>query len=303
MAKGIIELILTIPGSSQEHKIEVNYFTFAGGEVQVTLPDYSYVDAEIITIRANIESSDDVMALIMTKDALDRRVSKYTKVYLIMKYLPYSRQDRVCAPRQAFSLKAFARLIDNLFFERILTWDVHSGVAQEVFKTPLDVIHLPELFNMIGFDIFQYDYLISPDKGAMLKVANLGARFSFETGKVISASKVRDPVTGDITETKTPYVEDAGAYKALVVDDICDGGRTFIELSKSFVKDKVIWGQLDLFVTHGIFSKGLHVLLEHYSNIYSTNSLLKPTDYDNFENFKVFTPQGELYENIVCPSS
>jgi len=54
----------------------------------------------------------------------------------------------------------------------------------------------------------------------------------------------------------------------LVVDDICDGGRTFTELSKTLSMPK----KLELFVTHGIFSKGVKELTEAYDHIYTTNS-------------------------------
>jgi ribose-phosphate pyrophosphokinase len=43
----------------------------------------------------------------------------------------------------------------------------------------------------------------------------------------------------------------------MICDDIADGGKTFIELAKSLngiVKD------INLYVSHGIFSKGLKVL-------------------------------------------
>jgi phosphoribosylpyrophosphate synthetase len=43
----------------------------------------------------------------------------------------------------------------------------------------------------------------------------------------------------------------------VVIDDICDGGTTFIELAKILPKAK-----LYLFTTYGIYSKGMDVLLD-----------------------------------------
>ena len=52
----------------------------------------------------------------------------------------------------------------------------------------------------------------------------------------------------------------------LIVDDICDGGRTFLEAAKILKEETT--GKLFLYVTHGIFSKGIDELLEHYEHIY-----------------------------------
>ena len=43
-----------------------------------------------------------------------------------------------------------------------------------------------------------------------------------------------------------------------MIDDICDGGRTFIECAKLLKAAGV--GSMALYVSHGIFSKGLDPL-------------------------------------------
>ena len=56
----------------------------------------------------------------------------------------------------------------------------------------------------------------------------------------------------------------------LVLDDICDGGRTFIELAKA---TSGIQFDLQLAVTHGIFSKGREELNKYYSKIHVLNNM------------------------------
>jgi ribose-phosphate pyrophosphokinase len=59
----------------------------------------------------------------------------------------------------------------------------------------------------------------------------------------------------------------------IIVDDICDGGRTFIELAKVLKSNKV--KNITLFVTHGIFSKGVDALFENgIDNIITTDTRL-----------------------------
>ncbi|KAG1390037.1 hypothetical protein G6F58_013116 [Rhizopus delemar] len=93
--------------------------------------------------------------------------------------------------------------------------------------------------------------LMAPDAGARKRVQALAKKLG--VADVRFAEKVRDPQTGRITEPRVP--DDIPAQPVLVVDDICDGGRTFLELAAA-LRDKTRQ-PLYLYVTHGLFSKGL----------------------------------------------
>ena len=80
-------------------------------------------------------------------------------------------------------------------------------------------------------------------------------------------------VTGNITHTSVEKIK-VNKPRFIILDDICDGGRTFIELAKELRK---VYGEcyIALVVTHGIFSKGLDVILEHLDDVYATINLHK----------------------------
>jgi ribose-phosphate pyrophosphokinase len=61
----------------------------------------------------------------------------------------------------------------------------------------------------------------------------------------------------------------------LILDDICDGGRTFSELAKQLQVQHA--GDIYLYVTHGIFSQGLAALKPHFKHVYCYHTML-PTD-------------------------
>ena len=88
---------------------------------------------------------------------------------------------------------------------------------------------------------------------------------------MVTASKVRDIVSGNIVRTELPTMDLTDIEHIIIIDDICDGGRTFIELAKEIKKqtDKPIY----LIVTHGIFSAGLEQLTDVIDGIFSTNSV------------------------------
>lgn len=78
---------------------------------------------------------------------------------------------------------------------------------------------------------------------------------------------------------------DFSGYDCLVVvDDICDGGRTFVELAKA-IREAGYTKELRLCVTHGIFSAGLQPL-ECYDKIYAAYSRLDTELIDQFNTRK-----------------
>ena len=68
--------------------------------------------------------------------------------------------------------------------------------------------------------------------------------------------KQRDPATGKISQTKV-LSDDLSGRCAVITDDICDGGYTFIKIAEQLQAKNV--ERIVLFATHGIFSKGLDV--------------------------------------------
>ena len=59
--------------------------------------------------------------------------------------------------------------------------------------------------------------------------------------------------------------------KFIIIDDICDGGRTFIGIAEA-IKEQVQNPEIYLLVTHGIFSAGYNQLMNYFDKIYTTNS-------------------------------
>ena len=67
----------------------------------------------------------------------------------------------------------------------------------------------------------------------------------------------------------------------VICDDICDGGRTFIEIAKAIrnIRPEEVFGDnIYLVVTHSIFSAGFEELEKWFTGIYTTNSV---KDIDN----------------------
>ena len=248
-------------------KVQVRQFTFPGGEIGVDINFSGDFHSENLVkkiwVDARLQNANDVMALVMTVDALKRAYPMVQYMGLYMPYVPYARQDRVCNPGESLSIAAFAKLINSLGFDLVNILDPHSPVTSAL----LDNCFAEDQYSVFHdiYDSFREVYIVAPDAGATKKCEEFAKRVG--AAGVITCSKTRELSTGKITGLSCEA--DVTGLKLLVLDDICDGGRTFIELAQLFgSKPKV----LDLAVTHGIFSKGFEVVGAHYNHVYTTDS-------------------------------
>lgn len=208
-----------------------------------------------VEIVVNPISSDDVMKIFLANDALQRLGFK--KIDLYMPYVPYGRQDRVMTHGEPLSLKVFANLINSCNFGKVTICDPHSSVTDALFNNlvvkdisawlnrQIEKIKNDNLNASIG--------LISPDAGAVKRTI-MASELSFVPVSSI-ATKERQP-NGDIKINLS--FNGVAPDVAIISDDICDGGKTFIELAKVLKEEHGVQ-RVYLIVTHGIFSKGLSV--------------------------------------------
>ena len=240
---------------------EYTTLKFSGGEIQVRLTDGEDISpnrSNSAYITAKLTDSDSIMELANLVDAF-RRCDSHIFLHLVCPYLPYARQDRVCAPGESLALRVMCDLINNMKFESVEVWDVHSDVSLALLNASHNIG--PERFlGKVIEDAYEAKrelVLVSPDAGAVKKVTKVAKEFDLP---MVTAMKHRDPKTGEITGTEIHIPKELTDKEFLIVDDICDGGRTFIELAKAIRTAAPKVTAVGLYVTHGIFSKGLDVL-------------------------------------------
>ncbi len=273
-------------------EIKASYFGFSAGERHIQLNQDN--DNLIYRIRANLYSSDDIFDLLLTVNALDEQTNGDALFEVEIPYLPYSRQDRVCAPGQAFSLQVLSRVLKSFATDAnkrmaITTWDCHSAIGLDLLDAKnISSYELIKQSDKLSTLIRSSNsILISPDKGAIKRtqqVANV-----FGQSSIVRASKVRDPLTGKILRTEID-TDDLEGKVAIIIDDICDGGMTFIKLAEQ-LKEKNA-SRIVLYVTHGIFSKGLDAFNGLIDEIYTTNSFTQPSN--SRLNVIVINNRGEI---------
>jgi ribose-phosphate pyrophosphokinase len=254
--------------------ITIDFHIFSGGEVHINLIKNGLSDVVIdssipIQIIARLDSSDELMKLLVLTDALRRNYKN--DIELVMPYIPYARQDRACVAGDSFSLKVFTDIINSQNYSKVTVSDAHSMVSLALLNN-VEEIPQETFANKVHTEIKKeygtVDFIVSPDLGASKKSEEWA---KINDTNVIQATKVRDK-SGSIVATRL-YDEGVNLVnsKCLIVDDICSGGKTFIELAK-VLKSKGV-EKIFLFVTHGIFDFGVDCILDgDIDDIYTTDS-------------------------------
>jgi ribose-phosphate pyrophosphokinase len=181
---------------------------------------------------------------------------------LVIPYLPGARQDRINPSGDVlWTAWSVAEMINLREFSRVVVLDPHSPV---IVENMVNVIEYP-LENIAPYFKSKYDGVIVPDKGGKERATRIAKALSVP---VYYGGKNRDVATGKLTGFTLESLWPGKHF--LVADDICDGGGTFIGLGD---KIREQGATADLFVSHGLFSKGTSLLRQTYSDIYTTDSL------------------------------
>lgn len=255
-----INIDLVLPGVESEW---FEQFQYPGGEWQVRLNPAKANELTFdttINLWVNQFSNDWLVRLGLLKDALD--TSKYYDLVLNLPYLPYSRADRMFTEFDCFGSRWFLDLLESMGFGKINTFDVHSHQSGVSNTGPEKLIkHVYNEFRRLLPTL-----VLFPDQGARDRY-NFGPHPLFDA---VFASKHRNAITGVLEGFDVPRISNE-FKRLLIVDDICDGGGTFIGIAKS-LREQGFEGELGLYVSHGIFSKGFGQLEQYFNKIYTTNS-------------------------------
>lgn len=256
-------------------KSALSPFSFPAGEAHLKREDRRELEpTEIAILQPTADSlHDDLFQLSMWVDYITREdceakreFGKETRTVLVMPYVPGARADR----GNPFGLGVYGQFIDDLYLHQVIILDPHSQETPDML-TPFEVLtvvnsdevlttRLAGIFNFSG-----YAGIIAPDKGAVPRATAVAEALGIP---VFKAGKTRDEATGKLSGFSCEPLPEFGKF--LLIDDICDGGGTFLGLADATGLGK---DRLDLYVTHGVFSgKALDILPTKFGKIFTTNS-------------------------------
>ncbi len=245
------------------NQVTFKSFAFSGGEPHIKISS-DLTNVEKVTITTRVTSFNDMGLLLCAIDAVKR--CGVGIIDLFVPYFPGGRQDRVMIPGEPLTVKVYADLLNSLNLNEITVFDPHSEVTPAVLndcKVVTNYKFIEKVIEKIGSEVL----LISPDGGALKKIYKVSEYLGGIA--VVECSKKRNVTNGKLEGFKV-YEEDLSGKNCLIVDDICDGGGTFMGLADELKKKNA--GDLYLAVSHGIFSKGVEHLKEKFTKVFTTDS-------------------------------
>lgn len=249
----------------------------------------NFVDIQIKSRLNNFKDLELIICAVKSLKGLEQ-IGLTFKIHLYTPYFLGSRSDRKFEEGSNNYLKdVICPIINSLNFESVTVLDPHSSTLEACLNNfkKVDNLNLINFaFENIGWNYkletktpynkllisktIENSILISPDAGANKKIFKVAEQIGY-TGDIITCSKSRDE-NGKLSKTEVPYsYRNHGDKDMIIIDDICDGGATFLNIAKTF-KNKGVKSKIYLIVTHGIFSKGFEELSKYFDGIYCTNS-------------------------------
>lgn len=266
-----------------ETSTDFKIFKFPGGECHIKF-DANFKPTESVRLNMRLNSADDIMLLHLAVDALRRMEVKHIELFI--PYLPYARQDRVMVPGEPLSIKVMTVLLNALHLNKIIIYDVHSEVSIALLDNVTNITNTQMVKTFLkNLELKNY-LLISPDLGAYKKITKLAQVIGYQN-EIVTGLKVRNLATGEIIKTDIDKTG-LGGKPCLIIDDICDGGRTFIELAEVLKNRNA--GDLYLIVSHGIFSHDALTRLKTagFKNVCGSNSISNRVEDDFYKEFNLF---------------
>lgn len=256
----------------EKSDIKYKVSKFPDGQQTIDFVDFfigQFMGASV-QIKSRLNSFKDLELIICANQILKNLGT--SRIHLYVPYFLGARSDRRFQEGGVNYLKqVICPIINSQDFASVAVIDPHS----DVLEACLNNFRKEDNLSLVDYALESLNgrsaqtAIISPDAGALKKIYDVAKKFNITN--VTTASKVRDIVSGNIVRTELPTMDLTDIEHIIIIDDICDGGRTFIELAKEIKKqtDKPIY----LIVTHGIFSAGFNQLSEIIDGVFATNSV------------------------------
>lgn len=265
---------------THSNKSDIHYQIdkFPDGEPTLTILSDLGQHVDDVTILTRITNTDELFILALACDILHRWEITYN---IEISYLMTQRMDRVMSMNRPFSLKIMSAILYTLNAKWIHVHELHNptiqieGVAllpkMRTIQTFLNAFFPSTTQNDKFAKTFKQDIcVVYPDNGAYQRYNR-----AISCLHPVIFHKIRDLDTGKIisitTETDRNTIKTHRPERFLIVDDLCDGGSTFVAVQKQ-LKEILPSVPIDIAVYHTVNEKGIRRLLDNFDNVYTTNS-------------------------------
>jgi len=250
--------------------VEAKTRVFPDGESKITfghIPKNSIV----LVVQSTYPPVDTNLLQALSIISQVRKVS--SKIYAIIPYMGYARQDRQFLSGEVVTMSIVAKMIQAAGAKKIVVVDIHSKTALNHFKIPKEnVSAIPELAKYFKKMKLKNALVVSPDMGGSLRAKKFASLLNIG---FIALKKSRNRNTGKVLIQSSKV--DVRGKDLILVDDIISTGGSIIKAAQFLKRQKC--KRVFVACTHGLFVEGAEKKIKKagVSRIISTNTIPRGT--------------------------
>jgi len=250
--------------------VEAKTRVFPDGESKITfgrIPKNSIV----LVVQSTYPPVDTNLLQALSIISQVRKVS--SKIYAIIPYMGYARQDRQFLSGEVVTMSIIARMIQAAGAKKVVVVDIHSKTALNHFKIPKEnVSAIPELAKYFKKMKLKNALVVSPDMGGSLRAKKFASLLNID---FITLKKSRNRNTGKVQIHSSKA--DVRGKDLILVDDIISTGGSIIKAAQFLKRQKC--KRLFVACTHGLLVEDAEKKIKKagVSQIISTNTIPRST--------------------------
>ena len=250
--------------------VEAKTRVFPDGESKITfgrIPKNSV----ILVVQSTYPPVDTNLLQALSIISQARKVS--SKIYAIIPYMGYARQDRQFLSGEVVTMSIVARMLKSAGAKKIVVVDIHSKIALNHFKIPKEnVSAIPELAKYFKRMKLKDALVVSPDMGGALRAKRFASLINTD---FVTLKKSRNRKTGKVAIQSSKV--DVRGKDLILVDDIISTGGSIVKAAQFLKRQKC--KRVFVACTHGLFVGDAEKKIKNagVSRIISTNTIPRNT--------------------------
>jgi len=250
--------------------VEAKTRVFPDGESKITfghIPKNSIV----LVVQSTYPPVDTNLLQALSIISQVRKVS--SKIYAIIPYMGYARQDRQFLSGEVVTMSIVAKMLEVAGAKKVIVVDIHSKTALNHFKISKESVSaIPELAKYFKKLKLKNALVVSPDMGGALRAKKFASLLNTD---FITLKKSRNRKTGKVRIQSSKV--DVRGRDLIVVDDIISTGGSIIRATQFLKRQKC--KRVFVACTHGLFIGDAERKIKKagVSQIISTNTIPRST--------------------------
>jgi len=250
--------------------VEAKTRVFPDGESKITfgrIPKNSV----ILVVQSTYPPVDTILLQAISIISQARKAA--SKIYAIIPYMGYARQDRQFLSGEIVTMSIVAKMLEAAGAKKIIAVDIHSKTALNHFKIPKEnVSAIPDLAKYFKKMKLKNALVVSPDMGGALRAKKIASLLNAD---FITLKKSRNRNTGKVRIQSSKV--DVSGRDLILVDDIISTGGSVIKATQFLKRQKC--KRVFVACTHGLFIEDAEKKIKKagVSRIISTNTIPRST--------------------------